>query len=82
MSNFGFVEFETGDVSAESGWLGGAQVTAANVQDVEAACRGLDGKDFMGERYDALSEGYGHHLPNRLIVERARDSRRRDTWDP
>ncbi|BEI81809.1 hypothetical protein CcaverHIS002_0209690 [Cutaneotrichosporon cavernicola] len=35
--------------------------------DVEAACRGLDGKDFMGER---------------LIVERARDSRRRDTWDP
>jgi arginine/serine-rich splicing factor 4/5/6 len=38
-----------------------------NVDDVEAACRGLDGKDFMGER---------------LIVERARDSRRRDTWDP
>ncbi|KLT43516.1 hypothetical protein CC85DRAFT_48831 [Cutaneotrichosporon oleaginosum] len=38
------------------------------VDDVEAACRGLDGKDFMGER---------------LIVERARDSsRRRDAYDP
>lgn len=50
MSNFGFVEFETGDVS------GGCVLwaTIADVEDVEAACRGLDGKDFMGERCGSL----------------------------
>lgn len=51
MSNFGFVEFETVDVS--DGW---STLTAiADVKDVEAACRGLDGKDFQGERYGELS---------------------------
>lgn len=54
MSNFGFVEFETGDVSVLDGCL--RLEDRADEKDVEAACRGLDGKDFMGERYSTVGD--------------------------
>lgn len=42
MSNFGFVEFESPDVSCYN--------ERTDLKDVEAVCRELDGQPLLGER--------------------------------